>query len=103
MVSVEDPEDSSSSSCLCHEHKAPGEFGPNVSTSTKNTNMEPKTPMTKDHSKMFPNLWKKLIEENSIAIDAAIVVIAAAKIDGPIATKACSVRSCRDTIPDRLE
>ncbi len=48
------------------------------------------------------NFVKKEISANSMIIAAATVVIAAARIDGPICIKANLVRSVRVCLPSKL-
>ena len=49
--------------------------------------------------KINANFWKNEITVNSMIMAEAIVVNAAAKMEGPILIKACLVRSSRLALP----
>ena len=77
--------------------------GPKTSTSSKKMNIDPTTPAVNEQSKMLPNMKKNLMLAKRRMIEAEIVVIAAAKIDGLIDCNAYFVRECRPASPGALQ
>ena len=77
--------------------------GPIQSLNTKKTTKDPAEAWMTVMKRINANFEKNVMTQNNMIIAAAIVVNAAAKIDGPILIKACLVRSLRDALPGIAE
>ena len=73
-----------------------GSEGPNISQRTRNTTNVATMEWIMVNSRMVANFVKKVIVVKSITIAATTVVVAAARIEGPMWIKAYFVLSFRD-------